>query len=280
MTFADKLIELRRQNSLSQEALAEKLDISRQAISRWETGAAMPDAQNLLLMSKLFGVTVDYLINEECQAGSTLQMEEISELYQIKQKQRNTRNCTRALLISTVATLAFAAFMFLLFNCLESPGLYVLIPLLTPLPLLYLSIFHHESLNRTSVLVVSLISLLIVTGLTLLGILHNVYRYNYVDTFYPFTWGIMIVHCDFASLIALSIFIPALSQKKNWMSDLFSFLISSLLSLAAFWFMGLLGNLFTFLETIIPWYTMASHLIFIISWYFLYSERKQKNEKM
>ena len=68
MTFADKLIELRRKNSLSQEALAEQLDISRQAVSRWETGAAMPDAQNLLQMSKLFGVTTDFLLNDEYQS--------------------------------------------------------------------------------------------------------------------------------------------------------------------------------------------------------------------
>ena len=43
----------------------EKLDVSRQAISRWESGAAMPDANNILQLSKLFDVTTDYLLNDD-----------------------------------------------------------------------------------------------------------------------------------------------------------------------------------------------------------------------
>lgn len=65
MTFADKILSLRKQANLTQEELAEKLEVSRQAISRWEMGTALPDAANLLRMSKLFGVTVDYLVNDE-----------------------------------------------------------------------------------------------------------------------------------------------------------------------------------------------------------------------
>jgi len=65
MTFSDKLIFLRKQSSLSQEDLAEKLGVSRQSVSRWEMGSAMPDASNLLQISKIFGVTTDYLLNEE-----------------------------------------------------------------------------------------------------------------------------------------------------------------------------------------------------------------------
>ena len=65
MTFSEKLLDLRKQENLSQEALAEKLDVSRQAISRWESGTAMPDAMNLLQLSKLFGVSIDYLLNDE-----------------------------------------------------------------------------------------------------------------------------------------------------------------------------------------------------------------------
>ena len=65
MTFQEKLLELRKRENLSQEALAEKLDISRQAVSRWEGGAAMPDAANLLQLSRLFGVSIDYLLNDD-----------------------------------------------------------------------------------------------------------------------------------------------------------------------------------------------------------------------
>ena len=65
MKLSDKLIELRKEKSWSQEDFAEKLDVSRQAISRWENGTALPDAQNILRISKLFNVTADYLLNDD-----------------------------------------------------------------------------------------------------------------------------------------------------------------------------------------------------------------------
>jgi len=65
MKLCDKIIELRKINNMSQEALAEKLNVSRQAISRWEMGTAMPDAANILRLSKLFHVTTDYLLNDD-----------------------------------------------------------------------------------------------------------------------------------------------------------------------------------------------------------------------
>ena len=64
MTFSEKLLELRKKQGMSQEELAEKLEVSRQAVSRWEQGSAMPDMINLSKISKLFGVTADYLIND------------------------------------------------------------------------------------------------------------------------------------------------------------------------------------------------------------------------
>ncbi len=65
MKLADKLIELRKEKDWSQEEFAEKLDVSRQAVSRWENETALPDAQNILRISKLFNVTTDYLLNED-----------------------------------------------------------------------------------------------------------------------------------------------------------------------------------------------------------------------
>ena len=67
MKMSDKLIELRKEKGWSQEDFAEKLDVSRQAISRWENGIALPDAQNILRISKLFRVTADYLLNDDYQ---------------------------------------------------------------------------------------------------------------------------------------------------------------------------------------------------------------------
>ena len=65
MQLSEKLITLRKEKGLSQLALAEKLNVSRQAISRWETGTAYPSTDNLTLLSDLYGVLVDYLIGKE-----------------------------------------------------------------------------------------------------------------------------------------------------------------------------------------------------------------------
>lgn len=62
---AKKLTELRKHFSLSQEALAEKVGVSRQAISKWERGEASPDTDNLLALSKIYNVSLDDLLGEK-----------------------------------------------------------------------------------------------------------------------------------------------------------------------------------------------------------------------
>ena len=63
--MTERLIQLRQEQGLSQSGLAEALGVSRQAVSRWETGAAMPSAENLLCLSRLYGVPMDELIRGE-----------------------------------------------------------------------------------------------------------------------------------------------------------------------------------------------------------------------
>lgn len=65
MIFADKIIDLRKQNGWSQEDLAEKLGVSRQSISKWEGAQSMPDMNRILKMSEIFGVSTDYLLKED-----------------------------------------------------------------------------------------------------------------------------------------------------------------------------------------------------------------------
>ena len=72
MKLSDKIIQLRKSNGWSQEDLAKKLNVSRQAISRWEGATAQPDATNILQLSKLFGVTTDYLLNDEYESDNDL----------------------------------------------------------------------------------------------------------------------------------------------------------------------------------------------------------------
>ena len=65
MILADKIIEERKKNGWSQEELANKLGVSRQAVSKWESSGSIPDLQRILQMSELFGVTTDYLLKDE-----------------------------------------------------------------------------------------------------------------------------------------------------------------------------------------------------------------------
>ncbi|MBR2929052.1 MAG: helix-turn-helix transcriptional regulator [Oscillospiraceae bacterium] len=72
MNLTSKIISLRKQHGMTQEELAERLNVSRQAISRWETGTAMPDAMNILALSRLFGVTTDYLLYDDYESNRNL----------------------------------------------------------------------------------------------------------------------------------------------------------------------------------------------------------------
>lgn len=63
--IANRLVNLRKANNLSQEALAEKLGISRQAVSKWERAEASPDTDNLILLARLYGVSLDELLKTE-----------------------------------------------------------------------------------------------------------------------------------------------------------------------------------------------------------------------
>ena len=73
MTFAEKLKSIRKQVGMSQELLAEKFGVSRQAVTKWETGAGIPDIDNMVSISNLFNISIDELI---CNKGTTLKTSE------------------------------------------------------------------------------------------------------------------------------------------------------------------------------------------------------------
>lgn len=64
MLLSEKLMQLRKKKGLSQQQVAEKLDVSRQTVSKWETGQTVPELNKARLLSELYNVTYDYLINE------------------------------------------------------------------------------------------------------------------------------------------------------------------------------------------------------------------------
>lgn len=118
MKLYEKIIKLRKSNGWSQEELAEKLDLSRQAISRWENGTALPDANNILQLSKIFGVTSDYLLNEDYSDDG-----DIPCVKEAKKELDSKKDSNRKLfIVSSVAFLLGAAvWLFQAINHLSAP---------------------------------------------------------------------------------------------------------------------------------------------------------------
>lgn len=71
MILSEKILALRKQNGWSQEELADRLQVSRQAVSKWESGAAIPDLNRIVDMARVFGVTTDVLLNDETSLTQT-----------------------------------------------------------------------------------------------------------------------------------------------------------------------------------------------------------------
>lgn len=113
MILADKIIEERKKNGWSQEELANKLGVSRQAVSKWESSGSIPDLQRILQMSELFGVTTDYLLKYEIEEERLneyvetktikVSMEEANQYLDMKSKgSRIVANATSLCILSPV----------------------------------------------------------------------------------------------------------------------------------------------------------------------------------
>ena len=77
--LSEKLYKLRKNSGLSQEQLAEQLNVSRQAISKWEQGTATPESEKLISISNYFDVTVDYLLKEDTEDTMNTTAEVVEE---------------------------------------------------------------------------------------------------------------------------------------------------------------------------------------------------------
>ena len=70
MEFGEKLQMLRKARGWSQEELAQQINVSRQALSKWESGASIADTENVIALSRLFGVSTDYLVSEDASVSA------------------------------------------------------------------------------------------------------------------------------------------------------------------------------------------------------------------
>ena len=114
MILGEKIIALRKRMNWSQEELAEKLDISRQSVSKWENGSVIPDVEKIIELSRIFDVTLDYLLKPS-------EIDELSvktELLEQKQKELLIREekrtqIVRAAMYSISIYLVFLAAYFI-----------------------------------------------------------------------------------------------------------------------------------------------------------------------
>lgn len=105
MKIEEKLVSLRKTKGLTQMNVAEELDVSRQAVSRWESGAAIPSTENLRVLSELYGVPVDYLLNEKSEKPL------LSEGTKTEEREGGNKKLKKRILIFAAA-LAFVVIVF------------------------------------------------------------------------------------------------------------------------------------------------------------------------
>ena len=115
MILADKIIDLRKKNGWSQEELAEKLGVSRQAVSKWEGAQSVPDIQRILEMSRLFGVSTDYLLKDDMDFGSEAITESAAEADSpLRRVDMETANTFLAFRRSWAPRIALAVFLIII----------------------------------------------------------------------------------------------------------------------------------------------------------------------
>ena len=102
MTFGEKLVKLRKANGYTQEALAEMLDVSRQAVARWESGETTPELRLLPKICEIYKVSADYLIHEDYESD-----EDIPAVKGKSEEIRAVSELTKKLFL--ISALAFAA---------------------------------------------------------------------------------------------------------------------------------------------------------------------------
>ncbi len=96
MDFSEKLLTLRKANNLTQEQLAEKLEVSRQSVSKWESGQATPELEKIVALSAVFDVSTDYLLKSseiDDLSVKTNMLEKQQQMLVREQKQRQVSGC-------------------------------------------------------------------------------------------------------------------------------------------------------------------------------------------
>lgn len=135
MIFADKLIELRKKSGWSQEELAEQMNVTRQSVSKWEGAQSVPDLEKIIQLSKLFGVSTDYLLKDEIEENEnshqSLKTEEKLNVRHVSMEEANKFLTAKS---QTAKTIACGVFL-----CI-----------LSPICLMILSVMSEKSIYNIS----------------------------------------------------------------------------------------------------------------------------------
>lgn len=119
MIFADKIIRLRKKNGWSQEELADKMNVSRQAVSKWEAAQTTPDLEKILQLGNLFGVTTDYLLKDELVDEEFVESVDETPIHKISLSEANDyleqrKNASVQIAIATLLCIISPILLFLL----------------------------------------------------------------------------------------------------------------------------------------------------------------------
>ena len=157
MILADKIIEERKRIGLSQEELAERLNVSRQSVSKWESAQSIPDINRIIMLAEIFGVTTDYLLKDDA-------VRDVNE--PVKESAENPRNARKISLEE--------ASEFLSLRKMYAPriALGVMLCIWSPIAIILLGGLHEEktiniSENAVGGIGVSVLILMVATAVAL-----------------------------------------------------------------------------------------------------------------
>lgn len=174
MILAEKIMEMRKKNGWSQEELAYQLGVSRQSVSKWESGASIPDLERILKLSEIFGVSTDYLLKEEIELAPeivSVQAEPVEE----------------GAVLRRVSMEEATEFMEARIGSAKQMALAVMTCVLSPVPLLALGVLAEETKISISENLAGgaglIILLLMVAAATAFFVLHGMKmeRFEYLE---------------------------------------------------------------------------------------------------
>ena len=171
MIFADKVIQLRKKNGWSQETLAEKLNVSRQTVSKWESAQSVPDFNRMIQLSELFEVSTDYLLKDSIEEAEYCPSPEIAE------EER----------LHTVSLETAGQFLSGAYHSAQRIALGVFLCILSPIPLIVLAGLQEQgsiSLSEQQALGIGLLALILtICGAVVLFVLQylRMHSFEYLE---------------------------------------------------------------------------------------------------